>query len=546
MGIQGLLPLLSKICEPIHLSDLKGLTVAVDSYVWLHRAAFGCAQDLALGNPTTRYVGFVVRKMEQLRDHGIHPIMVFDGGPLPMKAGTEAERRRRREETRARGLALLKEGKAQQALECFQTSVDVTPQMAWKVIQELKRLHVEYIVAPYEADAQLAYLSRTNRVSAVITEDSDLVVFGCNRVIFKLDATGSGIQIRQSRLNEVFPRFWTHEKIRHMCILSGCDYLESLPGMGLKTAQKKLLNFENGYQFLRNCINLGPALTKVTVPKEYTERFRRADLTFLYQRVYDQNERQVVSLHPIPSDFEDELSDATFIGPNIDAGMARAIAEALVDPITKLYFESGIPKTPKTPKRVGSAYIGKSKNTEKENQERKNVMSSPSVLSDASDTPTGTKKRAAESLYGKPRKMLRQGAVKEPVTWFKSEETKSTYFQTPVNDDYNDGNEEDKGEKIVAQPFATSRSNSAAGKAAFVNSPQPRVKPEASKTAFLFKKPQPSTPLPPSIAVKSRKTSSTSRKTAIKAKPSTDPTTIRQARRLKCLWLRLSHSKELK
>jgi exonuclease-1 len=41
---------------------------------------------------------------------------------------------------------------------------------------------VDVIVAPYEADAQLAYLNRTKIADYVITEDSDLVLFGCHHV----------------------------------------------------------------------------------------------------------------------------------------------------------------------------------------------------------------------------------------------------------------------------------------------------------------------------------------------------------------------------
>jgi hypothetical protein len=41
---------------------------------------------------------------------------------------------------------------------------------------------VEFIVAPYEADAQMAYLAINGDVHAVITEDSDLLVYGCPRV----------------------------------------------------------------------------------------------------------------------------------------------------------------------------------------------------------------------------------------------------------------------------------------------------------------------------------------------------------------------------
>lgn len=64
-------------------------------------------------------------------------------------------------------------------MKAFSASIDVTPQMAHAFILALKELKVEYYVAPYEADAQLAYLFHTNHVEFVVTEDSDLLAFGC-------------------------------------------------------------------------------------------------------------------------------------------------------------------------------------------------------------------------------------------------------------------------------------------------------------------------------------------------------------------------------
>lgn len=49
MGIQGLLPLLKSIQQPICLSELTGSTVGVDVYCWLHKGAYGCALELAEG-----------------------------------------------------------------------------------------------------------------------------------------------------------------------------------------------------------------------------------------------------------------------------------------------------------------------------------------------------------------------------------------------------------------------------------------------------------------------------------------------------------------
>ena len=49
---------------------------------------------------------------------------------------------------------------------------------------------IEFIVSPYEADAQLAYLSRTNYVDYIVTEDSDLIAFGAKRILYKLNTDG--------------------------------------------------------------------------------------------------------------------------------------------------------------------------------------------------------------------------------------------------------------------------------------------------------------------------------------------------------------------
>lgn len=51
--------------------------------------------------------------------------------------------------------------------------------------------HVQCLTAPYESDAQLAYLSQRRLVDLVITEDSDLLLYGARAVLFKLDNDGN-------------------------------------------------------------------------------------------------------------------------------------------------------------------------------------------------------------------------------------------------------------------------------------------------------------------------------------------------------------------
>ena len=46
-------------------------------------------------------------------------------------------------------------------------------------------------MAPYEADAQLAYLCKIGYVSGVISEDSDLIVFESTKILYKLENNGA-------------------------------------------------------------------------------------------------------------------------------------------------------------------------------------------------------------------------------------------------------------------------------------------------------------------------------------------------------------------
>ena len=50
------------------------------------------------------------------------------------------------------------------------------------ILQACRGKGVQCIVAPYEADAQLCYLMKSGITQVTITEDSDLLVYGCQKV----------------------------------------------------------------------------------------------------------------------------------------------------------------------------------------------------------------------------------------------------------------------------------------------------------------------------------------------------------------------------
>jgi exonuclease-1 len=66
MGIQGLLKELSSTARDRRLSEISGLRVAIDGYVWLHRGIFFGAADIAKGERNTSYVQYFENRIRQL------------------------------------------------------------------------------------------------------------------------------------------------------------------------------------------------------------------------------------------------------------------------------------------------------------------------------------------------------------------------------------------------------------------------------------------------------------------------------------------------
>ncbi|XP_045839524.1 exonuclease 1 isoform X2 [Meles meles] len=326
MGIHGLLQFIKEASEPIHVRKYKGQVVAVDTYCWLHKGAIACAEKLAKGEPTEKYVGFCMKFVNMLLSHGIKPILVFDGCTLPSKKEVEKSRRERRQANLLKGKQLLREGKVSEARECFTRSVNITHLMAHKVIKAARSQGVDCLVAPYEADAQLAYLNKAGVVQAIITEDSDLLAFGCRKVILKMDQFGNGLEIDQARLGmcRQLGDVFTEEKFRYMCILSGCDYLSSLRGIGLAKACK-VLRLANNPDIVKVIRKIGHYLKmNIIVPEDYIKGFIRANNTFLYQLVFDPIKRKLLPLNAYEDDIDPET--LSYAGRYFDDSIALQIA----------------------------------------------------------------------------------------------------------------------------------------------------------------------------------------------------------------------------
>ena len=338
MGIQGLLPFVDAVGVDTHLSDFAGRTAAIDGYCWLHRGARSCPIEMARGTHCTGFVEYCMRQVALLRRYGVEPYVVLDGAALPAKALTEEGRRQKRQSALAGAAEKLRTGTHEQAKAAYLQAVNITPEHAYQFILALRAAGVRYVVAPYEADAQIAFLATRGFVDLVIADDSDMLAFGCPAVLTKLDAQGHGRYLERRALEHArdastpaAPLLFTPwEKwdavgglLLDLCILAGCDYVPNgVPGLGIKGVHKLLRTHKSADTLLRVCEMKGrepPAAAGSW--DRYRRQYQMARETFLHQRVYDPSAGKVVPLTPLP----EGARPMPHCGADLDDHLARRL-----------------------------------------------------------------------------------------------------------------------------------------------------------------------------------------------------------------------------
>ena len=291
MGIPNLLRILRNITTRQTLSTYRGKRAGIDGYTWLHRSLY-CIGDGILKDPIdiSRCLNFFIKKLQLLIKNQITPIFIFDGDKLPMKNDEEDKREIKRKEFEKESENLLRMNNIYGAINKKIESFDVTPEFAFEFIKILNIYKIEYYVAPYEADAQLAYLSYINYVDFIITEDSDLVAYGCKCVLYKLGSlknepldVGEEILFENIKhCKEIRFKNFTEDKFLNFCILVGCDYLK-INGVGPKLATEALNKFDDYNKFLGYIFSKNFIQGSIT---ETIKRYEKSFLTFRYQVVY--------------------------------------------------------------------------------------------------------------------------------------------------------------------------------------------------------------------------------------------------------------------
>ena len=153
------------------------------------------------------------------------------------------------------------------------------------------------MIAPFEADSQLAYLSKINYIDLVITDDSDLLIYGSKKTFFKMNNKYEG---RYIELEDIFncPTLemsnWSHNKFIQMCVLTGCDFMRLPSGFHINSSNKLFNEHDDVNQLLFKLLKSDPEL------KNILKDFRMAYIAIKYARVYCPTINNITTLNPLP------------------------------------------------------------------------------------------------------------------------------------------------------------------------------------------------------------------------------------------------------
>lgn len=116
--------------------------------------------------------------------------------------------------------------------------------------------------------------------------------------MFKLDLNGNGQLIRKEDITRSKNlKDFTFEQFQQICMLSGCDYLKYIKGIGLQRA--KLLVKEGKTIGLESAVLNCKEILKVrsiALPTGYWENFLAAIKMFKFQTVFNPNTKEAIPL----------------------------------------------------------------------------------------------------------------------------------------------------------------------------------------------------------------------------------------------------------
>ncbi|XP_065167161.1 flap endonuclease 1 [Atheta coriaria] len=262
MGILGLSKLIADLVpQAIKENEMKnyfGRKIAVDASMCLYQFLIAVrsegAQLTSVDGETTSHLMGTFYRTIRLIDNGIKPVYVFDGKPPQMKSGELSKRAERREEAQKALDKATEAGDAADVEKFNRRLVKVTKQHAEDCKTLLKLMGIPYVEAPCEAEAQCAALVKAGKVFGTATEDMDALTFGTNVLLRHMTfSEARKMPIQEFYYDKVIEGLGlTRNEFIDLCILLGCDYTDSIRGIGPKRAIELIKQHKCIEEILKN------------------------------------------------------------------------------------------------------------------------------------------------------------------------------------------------------------------------------------------------------------------------------------------------------
>lgn len=285
MGIKGLLPFLKKkfsgVFENVSFAEFSGKSIAVDTslYMYKFKAKYG-----------DRWQHSLKHFIETFQRYHIKLVFVYEGQSPPEKRIEKLKRREKRNkiENRIRELenaiALYHQGKIVtlpittplhedinfyiQKLEKLKSQIVSVRSTDFDEARFIcNQMNIVYYNAEMEAETKCIELHRKGIVDAVLSEDSDVLAYGCGIALLHANMSGHTFSmIKFSKLLDSLQL--TSNEFIDFCILCGTDYNRSIAPYTPEVAyfyilnKGKLQNIQNEYyaskqfQTIQNLFNL--------------------------------------------------------------------------------------------------------------------------------------------------------------------------------------------------------------------------------------------------------------------------------------------------
>ena len=229
MGIRSLNRYLRDNCPDsircINVAELSGKIIAVDISIYLYRYE---TENALLEN--------IFSMLSIFRHYNIIPIFIFDGKPPPEKKETMVKRKEYKEDA----MEEYKNIKCKLEHNDFANKFDkqelvnkmeylkkqfvcLSKDKIGKVKNLISAYGASYFDAPGEADELCASLVIKKKAWACLSEDTDLFVYGCTRVLRYFSLINHTVILYYTKgiLQELKI---SQPEFRQVCVLSGTDY----------------------------------------------------------------------------------------------------------------------------------------------------------------------------------------------------------------------------------------------------------------------------------------------------------------------------------